>query len=380
MHTTLGLLRAGWRTAYHHQTLAVGLAPATADQYLLQRRRWGLGAMQVLLKERLWGAKRWLSWRNYYEYVTGTLWWLEGAASVLVLMVPVALLLSGAQTSTAGPLAFTAVFGTAFLARLWGAKRLYRHQLSWTNALALRILRIPVGLSCLWWLATRRTLAFEVTPKHGSEHRTTGRVPRVLLVLLAGLVTVLGYAVAGLADLVPWRATPGATMASGTWLLVAATTVGLGVRRIRAAEFASSRRNAHRFAVRANVTIDGCTTQLVDASVGGVCVRLPRHEVAGAGLVELGLPGALPVKLAMVRTKLSDDPADQLVSLQVLPGDWAAMRTLSLWLFHTPRGAVRGLPAGVPAAASTKPAPSLSVRHNRAASARVRPNPVMINA
>ena len=120
MHTTLGLLRAGWRTAYHHQTLAVGLAPATADQYLLQSRRRGLGAMQVLVEERLWGAKRWLSWRNYYEYLTGTLWWLEGAASVLVLMVPVALLLSGAQTSTAGPVAFAAVFGTAFLARLWG--------------------------------------------------------------------------------------------------------------------------------------------------------------------------------------------------------------------------------------------------------------------
>jgi cellulose synthase (UDP-forming) len=380
MHTTLGLLRAGWRTTYHHQTLAVGLAPATADQYLLQRRRWGLGAMQVLLKERLWGAKRWLSWRNYYEYATGTLWWLEGAASVLVLMVPVALLLSGAQTSTAGPLAFTAVFGAAFAARLWGAKRLYRHQLSWTNALALRILRIPVGLSCLWWLVTRRTLEFQVTPKSGSDERALGRVPRVLLVLLAGLVSVLGYAAAGLAGLVPWRATPGATVASGIWLLVAATTVGAGARRIRAAEFASSRRNAHRFAVSARVTVDGVPTQLVDASVGGVCVRLPQQERPGPGLVELGLPGAAPLKLAMVRTKSADDPMDHLVSLRVLPGDWAAMRTLSLWLFHTPPGAVRGLHAGVPAAASTEPAPSLSVRHNRAASARVRPKPVVINA
>jgi cellulose synthase (UDP-forming) len=380
MHTTLGLLRAGWRTTYHHQTLAVGLAPATADQYLLQRRRWGLGAMQVLLEERLWAAKRWLSWRNYYEYVTGTLWWLEGAASVLVLMVPVALLLSGAQTSTAGPLTFTAVFGAAFLARLWGAKRLYRHQLSWTNALALRILRIPVGLSCLWWLATRRTLEFQVTPKSGSEERTPGRVPRVLLVLLAGLVGVLGYAAAGLAGLVPWRATPGATVASGAWLLVSATAVGLGARRIRAAEFASSRRNAHRFAVAAQVTVDGHRTALVDASVGGVLVRLPAHEGPGAGLVELGLPGMAPVKMSMVRSKPGTEAGDQLVSLRVPPGDWAAMRTLSLWLFHTPRGAVRGLRPGVPVAASTAPASRSSVRHNRAASARVRTNPVVLNA
>jgi cellulose synthase (UDP-forming) len=373
MDTTLALLRAGWRTTYHHQTLAVGLAPATADQYLLQRRRWGLGAMQVLVKERLWGAKRWLSWRNYYEYVAGTLWWLEGAATVLVLMVPVALLLTGAQTSTASPLAFTAVFSATFVVRLWGAKRLYRHQLSWTNALALRILRIPVGLSCAWWLLTRRTLEFEVTPKQGTAERTPGRVPGVLKVLLVALAGVLGYSAAGLAGQVPWRATPGATVASGAWLLVAATTVALGTRRIRAAEFASSRRNAHRFGVRANVTVDGIETELVDISAGGVSVRLPAEQLPGSGMVELGLPGAGPVKLSLVRTIAGREPDDRLVSLRVPPGDWAAMRTLSLWLFHTPPG-VSNLPDGAPAAASTAPAPSLSVRQSRAAAARVWPS------
>jgi cellulose synthase/poly-beta-1,6-N-acetylglucosamine synthase-like glycosyltransferase len=51
MHTTLKLIRLGWKTAYHHQTLAVGLAPAPPAQYLLQRRRWGMGAMQILTHE-----------------------------------------------------------------------------------------------------------------------------------------------------------------------------------------------------------------------------------------------------------------------------------------------------------------------------------------
>ncbi|MGY2875506.1 cellulose synthase (UDP-forming) [Marmoricola sp. URHA0025 HA25] len=369
MHTTLGLIRAGWRTAYHHQTLAVGLAPATADQYLLQRRRWGMGAMQVLTKERLWAAKSWMSWRNYYEYITGTLWWLEGAATVLVLMLPVTLLATGAQTSTASPAAFTSVFAAAFVLRLWGAKRLYRHQLSWTNALALRILRIPVGLSCAWWLLTRRTLEFQVTPKQGSAERTLGRVPRVLWVLLAGLSAVVGYATAGLAGVVPWHASAGATVASGAWLVIAATAVGLGARRIRAAEFASSRRNAHRFGVRTGVTLDGVQTELLDISVGGVSVRVPRARGQVSGMVELGLPGTAPVKLYAVR---ATDHDAELVSLRTLPGDWAAMRTLALWLFHTPAGAVPSLPPGVPAAASVEPAPSLSVRQSRAASARVR--------
>jgi hypothetical protein len=49
-------------------------------------------------------------------------------------------------------------------------------------------------------------------------------------------------------------------------------------------------------------------------------------------------------------------------------------------LFHTPAGAVTNLPYGVPAAASTQPAPSLSVRQGRAASARVRTRVAALHA
>lgn len=377
MHTTLGLLRDGWRTVYHHQTLALGLAPATADQYLLQRRRWGMGAMQVLAKEKLWTAKSWLSWRNYYEYLGGTLWWLEGAATLFVLMVPVSLLVTGAETSTAPPLTFAAVFVAAFLARLWGAKRLYRHQLSWTNALALRILRIPVGLSCVWWLLTRRTLEFQVTPKAATQGRVRSRVPRILIALMIALGALVAYATAGVAGLVPWRATPGATVASGIWLLIAATTVALGVRRIRAVEFASSRRNSHRFTVPAMILANGRVSDLVDVSAGGISVRLPRPDGAEPDLVEVVLPGAEPVVLGWVRAVPDEQVGDCVVSLRVLPGDWAAMRTLSLWIFHTPDGAVPGLPGGLPAAAITEAADRYSARHDRAASAKVRLAPAV---
>ena len=378
MHTTLGLLRAGWRTAYHHQTLAVGLAPATADEYLLQRRRWGLGLMQVLVKERLWSSKRYLSWRNYYECVTGAVWWLEGVGTLLLLMVPIALLLSGAQTSTANPWTFSAVFAGTFAIRLWGMKRLFRHQLSWPNALALRVLRIPVGLSCLWWLLTRRTLEFQVTPKGGADERVRGRVPRIIGVLVTGLAAVLAYAAAGLAGLAPWRTTPGATVTSSAWLVVTASILVLGMRRIRAAEHASSRRNGHRFGLSADVTVDGLPTELVDISAGGACVRLPARGSIGRGPVRLALPGMPPVVLAPVREV--DESDHSIVSLRVLPGDWAAMRTLALWLFHTPEGAVSDLPAHVPAAASTQPSPVHSVRQNRAAAALVRrPVPAVID-
>ena len=354
MHTTLGLIKVGWKTVYHHQTLAVGLAPATPEQYLLQRRRWGLGSMQVLTRERLWKAKRWMSWRNYFEYLSGTLWWLEGVATIVVFLIPAAILVSGAQTSTAGPGTFAAVFLAMFALRMWGVRQLFRHHLHLPTAFALRIFRIPVGVSCLWWLLTRRTLEFDVTPKAGAHERLRGRPPRVVVALILAVFALLAYALAGALGLVPWRATHGATVASAAWLMLAEIGLVLGVVRVMSPAYATSRRNAHRIAIRARVSLAGVDAELVDISVGGAAVRFPRGAVPGTGVVELSLPGAAPVPMSVVHTVHDPSGGGDVVSLRVGDTDWAAFGTMSMWLFHTPPGAVDGIPAGVPAVAATR--------------------------
>jgi len=48
LHTSLRLHARGWRSVYHDEVLAYGLAPVTAGPYHAQRLRWGRGAMQVL--------------------------------------------------------------------------------------------------------------------------------------------------------------------------------------------------------------------------------------------------------------------------------------------------------------------------------------------
>lgn len=353
MHTTLKLIRRGWRTVYHHQTLAVGLAPATPDQYLLQRRRWGMGAMQILVHEKLWAAKGWMSWRNYHEYLNGTLWWLEGIATLVAFLIPVLIMLSGAQTSTAGPLLFTGVFLVMFTVRLWGSKQLMRNEIHWPTAFALRIFRVPVGLACLWWLMSRNVLEFQVTPKGAADSRLRGRTPRILIVMVVLITAVVLYAAAGLAGLVPWRTTPGSTVASGAWLVLAGVVLVLGTRRIRAAEFATSRRNAHRIEVKAPVEAEGVRGELLDISVGGAAVRFPHGTLPASGLVTLRLPEAAPVQLQVIRTTEQPD-GSQTASLRAADDDWAVYRALSLWIFHTPAGALPEFPPGVPAAASLR--------------------------
>ncbi len=349
-HTTMLLIRAGWTSAYHHQVLALGLAPDTPEQYLLQRRRWGMGCMQVLVQERLWAAKRWLSWRGYYEYLDATVWWLEGVATVLGFMIPVVVLLSGAQVSTADPWVFMVVFAALFMIRLWGARRLYRQHLHWGTAFALRILRIPVGLACLWWLLTRRSLDFAVTPKAGAEERLRGHVPQILWWLLGLLVAVVLYAGAGVAGVVPWRTSPSSTVTAGAWVVLAGAVLVMGIRRIQAVEFATSRRNAYRVGVSAPIRVNGVDGRLLDISLGGVAIAMPTGALPSASEIELVLPGqSEPIVLEAVRVRSADDA--EIASFRVRFGDWAAYRTIALWVFHTPDGVVEGLPDGAPAVA-----------------------------
>jgi cellulose synthase (UDP-forming) len=260
-------------------------------------------------------------------------------------------MLSGAQTSTAGPVAFAVAFAAMFATRLWGAKQLLRHQIHWPTAFALRIFRVPVGVACLWWLISRKTLAFEVTPKGASDERIRGRVPHVLAALTAVVLAVMGYAAAGIAGWVPWRTGTDSTIAAGAWLGLAAVVLLFGTARIRSAEYATSRRNAHRIALRTGVAVDGIPGELVDISVGGAAVRFPAGSLPNLGLVEIELPGMRSIKMTMLRMPQPSSEYE-VASLQAVGGDWAAIRTISLWLFHTPIGAVPSLPLGVPAIAS----------------------------
>jgi cellulose synthase (UDP-forming) len=308
-----------------------------------------MGAMQVLIAERLWRRQRWMSWRTQLEYLIGSLWWLEGVATLVTLAVPATLLVTGAATSTVAPGTFLGVFAVTFALRLWGYKLLLRRQIRWRTAFALRVLRVPVGMSCVWWLLSRRTLQFAVTPKGASNLRYRGRVPRTVVGLMIATLALVGYAALGLAGHVPWRSDAASTVTSGLWLVIAFGVLLHAVLRIRAEQYATTRRAAHRFPVNVPVQVDGRPAELVDVSVNGAAVRLETGETVPGGYVTVSLPGAAPLKM-----EVAASASEGAVTKLTLPAqDWEGLRTLALWLFHTPRRTVAGLPAGVPIVAIT---------------------------
>ncbi|OBF09715.1 glycosyltransferase family 2 protein [Mycobacterium sp. ACS4331] len=77
MATCMRLHAQGWRSAYHHEVLAHGLAPDDVRTMLTQRLRWAQGTIQVMLKENplvqkgLSVGQRLMYWATMWSYLAG---------------------------------------------------------------------------------------------------------------------------------------------------------------------------------------------------------------------------------------------------------------------------------------------------------------------
>lgn len=77
MATCMRLHAQGWKSAYHHEILARGLAPDDVRTMLTQRLRWAQGTIQVMLKENpllqkgLSIGQRLMYWATMWSYLAG---------------------------------------------------------------------------------------------------------------------------------------------------------------------------------------------------------------------------------------------------------------------------------------------------------------------
>ena len=92
--TSIRLHAAGWRSVYVPEILARGLVPEDIGAYLSQQIKWACGALQALRFEI---PKAWWHLRGWQKltYPINALWYLNGLASTLILLMPPFFLLSG---------------------------------------------------------------------------------------------------------------------------------------------------------------------------------------------------------------------------------------------------------------------------------------------
>lgn len=355
-HTAMLLHARGWRSVYHHEVLAVGLAPEEVGSFLIQRGRWARGCFQMLrLANPL--CTPGLSWRQRLHYFASVSHYFEGPQRLIMLSVPPITLLTGTLPLAASQLAYLTLFVPQLVLVPLATWAMSDGRYRFFESERFALVRMIAYTRAASAMARRRPVAFAVTPKGAPDGRPSPLrilAPHLALALLALLAA--GYQTAAqLLDL-PGRLTPFAYAVTVVWALVGAGLIGLmswWASRLR------HRRRSHRFPVRLAAMAGFGTgaaplgsAEVRDLSPFGASVATPAAPTPGDP-VELVLllddgPVACAGTVAAVR---SDAGHGALVGVRFGPLDRDASDALTRWCFRHPFG-----PPSVGAPMPTAPA------------------------
>jgi cellulose synthase/poly-beta-1,6-N-acetylglucosamine synthase-like glycosyltransferase len=218
MATCMRLHGLGWRTAYHDEVLAHGLAPEDLATMLTQRLRWAQGTMQVMLRENPLVQRR-LSWPQRLMYFA-TMWsYLSGFAALVYLAAPIVYLTLGILPVQA--------FSTEFFLRL--VPFLVVNQLlffvvangrtTWRGqqySLALFPTWIRSFTSAFGNVVLGRSLDFAVTPK--TKQATGGPPWHLVRPQLVAMGALVAAAVTGLVRMSLGHANAPGTLFNIVWV------------------------------------------------------------------------------------------------------------------------------------------------------------------
>ncbi|OAN39031.1 glycosyltransferase family 2 protein [Microbacterium sp. H83] len=199
MATAMQLHSLGWRSVYHHEILAQGLAPEDLRTMLTQRLRWAQGTLQVMLRDNPL-VKRGLSLGQRLMYFA-TMWsYLSGFAAIVYLTAPVVYLVFGVLPVTAWSVDFFARFLPYFIVNQLLFLIVARGVRTWRGqqySLAL----FPVWIRACWTAFANvvfgRPLTFAVTRKDGRDPRGVpwGQIwPQLTAMVMLMIALVIGVA------------------------------------------------------------------------------------------------------------------------------------------------------------------------------------------
>jgi cellulose synthase (UDP-forming) len=190
MNTAMRLHGAGWKSVYHNELLATGLAPDDLSSTLKQRLRWAQGTIQVMMQENPW-TKPGLSFWQRLQYFQTMYSYFSGFATAVLIACPIIFFFTGIIPVKAYGADFVLHFFPAFivnrltfLAATWGipAREVWRSE---QYAIAL----FPLFIQAVWSVITKRPIRFQVTPKQ----RQSGVYLRLVMPqLIVFILTILG--------------------------------------------------------------------------------------------------------------------------------------------------------------------------------------------
>ncbi|QNN54146.1 glycosyltransferase family 2 protein [Nocardioides mesophilus] len=233
MATAMRLHSHGWRTVYHHQVLAKGLAPEDMGSMLHQRLRWAQGTLQVLLRENPLTQKGLGAGQKLMYFAT--MWsYLSGFAAVIYIAAPITYFGLGILPVT--------TLGSEFMGRLipflvanqllfgfigWRVKT-WRGQQYSLALFPLWIRACTTAVANVWF---GRSLGFVVTPKTKQDGGAVPwRLVRPQLIAIGLLLVSAGLGVLrwsqGELNLLP-------TVVNLVWIAYDVLVLGVVVQAVR---------------------------------------------------------------------------------------------------------------------------------------------------
>ena len=172
LHTSIRLAEHGFRVVYIDHPMAVGLAPATVHDFLVQRFRWAQGAMQTFRKDNPLFA-RGLKWRQRLSFFASMETYFDSIQKLTLLLIPIAVLMTGALpiSTLTWPfwLRFTPYMILTFSALWLLGRGLYN---IW-DVLRYDSIKMFTFIAALPTLVTGRARPFQVTSKvAGDDNRS----------------------------------------------------------------------------------------------------------------------------------------------------------------------------------------------------------------
>jgi hypothetical protein len=337
MHTTIRLHRHKWRSVYHNEVLAHGLAARDAAEYQAQRLRWGTGAMQILRLEHPL-TRGGLSLGQRLAYAATLLGWFDAWRTLAYVLLPLAVIFSGLNPIRAPIGVFLPAFLATFCLQRLATTLLSRGYAPQGMAAMFEFVRMQSNIRATLMYFHRGEHAFKVTAKDGNETRRRIQAPWSLWFLIGATLISLawfGLTIAGLTPLtyrVPWTA-----YGAAFWSVVNLGFLTAALNRIRSDRFASERRGSVRLQIGAPANIEGRAGHIVDVSMGGALVQCtdPPAPSSGSLTIEFQLTGADITLTAQERGRQVLADGSALIRLHFEPDQVPQLAGLATALFGT---------------------------------------------
>lgn len=167
--TALRLHRAGWRSYFHREPLAYGIAPDDAQAFVTQRLRWAQGTMQVLRSRENPLFGRGLTVGQRISYIGSMMTYFDSVARTVLAALPLLVLGGGVVPYTAATREIVPMLGIYLTSSIVASTLAQRGKGNLIQSERFAVAKSPIFLRAITTLLTGgRKLRFAVTPKRVS--------------------------------------------------------------------------------------------------------------------------------------------------------------------------------------------------------------------